>query len=433
MFPEEFLHFVWQFQYYEKADLKTTDGQSVVVTHTGFWNTDAGPDFKEARVHIGSIEWHGHIEIHLKSSDWYNHKHQMDAAYENVVLHVVWENDKEVHRKDRTPLPQLELKNRISLELLAKYQDLIQQRVEVPCQTYRQLIEALKAQSMVDRVVVERLQRKVKEIRIMLERLNGDWDATAVHLLTRYFGFKKNEDAFRQLSHRVSYKVLQKLAHKKVDTEAYFLGVAGFLKSPGNDEYARELAERFRYISHKYRLPPSGITETSWKFLRMRPANFPTLRLAQLAAILHESPRIFAAFLAAEGVKDLKELLTVEVSLYWQNHYKFGEQSGDGASVGRHPGIGTGSQEILLINCIVPLLFAYGREHSNPDLEEKALSLLHELKFESNSITDKLKFLPVKMATAYESQASIELYHFYCMPRKCLNCQIGIDLIKQKV
>lgn len=430
MFPEEFLHFIWQFQYYDAAGLQTTDGQPVAVVQPGFWNRDAGPDFTQARIRIGDIDWHGHIEIHLKSSDWNNHQHQSDAAYDNVVLHVVWEKDREVYRKDGTPLPQLELKNRVALELLAKYQDLVQQRVDVPCQTYRARIEPLKARSMLDRAVVERLQRKVKEIVLMLEKLGGDWDATALHLLIRYFGFKKNEDAFRQLSHRVSFKVMHKLSAGLLDLEAYLFGTAGFFNSEPTDSYARALARSFAYSTHKYELKPSGMSAAQWKFMRMRPANFPTLRLAQLAAIVHRSPRLFAAFLATEGLEAIKKLLDAEVSDYWRTHYKFDEQEGSKATGERHFAMGDGSKEILIINCVAPLLFAYGRQQGNSQLEERALDLLNKLKFESNSVTARFRFFPVHPSSAYESQAFIELYNFYCMPRKCLSCQVGIDLVR---
>ncbi len=431
MFPEEFLHFIWQFQYFEKTALATTEGFPLHISHAGFLNSDAGPDFLEAKIRIGDIEWNGQVEIHLRSSDWNAHKHQTDPAYDSVILHVVWEADKPVRRKDGTPIPQVELKDRVSLQLLSKYQDLIRQRIEVPCQTHKNNIASIKAQSMIDRVVVERLQRKIKEVDLMLQKFGGDWDATAVHLLVKYSGFKKNQEGFLQLSHKISYRVIQKIAFNQEDLEAYFMGMAGLLDDQATGEYATALKQKYDYIKHKYELVASGLAYPQWKFMRMRPANFPTVRMAQLAAILHKSPRLFAAFLGVASVKQMKDVLRAQVSDYWQHHYRFGEADEVNSRELRQ-GMGDSSLEILIINTVVPLLFTYGRQQVNAELEEKAINLLRELKFESNSVTDKLTFMPVDASSAYESQAFIELYRHYCMPRRCLSCQVGVDLVRQR-
>lgn len=429
MFPEEFLHFVWQFQYFNASALQTTDGQPIVVGKQGMLNHDAGPDFREARIRVGDIEWHGHVEIHLKSSDWNHHRHQQDPAYDNVVLHVVWEADREAVRKDGTTIPQLELKDRVDLTLLSGYQRLVQQRTDVPCQTLRSKIQPIRLQSMLDRVLVERLQRKTKMVDNLLLKYGGDWDATAVHFLIKYFGFKKNEEGFQQLSQRVSYRIVQKLAFSREDLEAYLFGVAGLLEPDSEDAYAQDLRRRFEYINHKYQLVSSGLSKAQWKFMRMRPANFPTSRLAQLAAILHRHPRIFASFLEAE-IPSLREIFKATVGDYWRLHYRFGEGAVT-TKTKAQPHMGDSSIEILIINCVVPLLFAYGRQQSDSGLEEKAFGLLRSHKHEDNSITKKMAFLPVEQATAYESQACLELYQHYCQPRRCLACQVGVDLIRQ--
>lgn len=431
MFPEEFLHFIWQFQYFEKAALATTEGFPLHITHAGFLNSDAGPDFLEAKIRISDIEWNGQVEIHLRSSDWNTHKHQTDPAYDSVILHVVWEADKTVHRKDGTPIPQVELKDRVSLQLLSKYQDLIRQRIEVPCQTHKSNIASIKAQSMIDRVIVERLQRKIKEVDLMLQKFGGDWDATAVHLLVKYAGFKKNQEGFLQLSHKISYRVIQKIAFNQEDVEAYFMGLAGLLDDQATDEYAVALKQKYDYIKHKFELMASGLASPQWKFMRMRPANFPTVRLAQLSAILHKSPRLFSSLLGAGNVKQLKDILRAQVSPYWQKHYRFGEAD-EANNRELRQGMGDSSLEILIINTVVPLLFTYGRQQMNVELEEKAINLLRELSFESNSVTEKLIFI-ADGSSAYESQAFIELYKHYCMPRRCLSCQVGVDLVRQKI
>ncbi|MEQ8689026.1 MAG: DUF2851 family protein [Imperialibacter sp.] len=433
MFPEEFLHFIWQFQYFDSAELRTTDGQAILISKQGFLNSDAGPDFREARLRIGEMEWNGQVEIHLKSSDWHNHKHQFDKAYDSVVLHVVWEADREILRTDGTYVPQLELKDRVSLQLLSKYQGLIQQRVDVPCQTQIKNIDALKRQSMIDRVLVERLQRKTKDVEILLKKYGGDWDATAVHYLIRYFGFKKNEEGFQQLSKRVSYKVMKKLAFDKKDLEAYLLGLAGLLDDDSSDFYSKALKERFDYINHKFQLIATTLPPIPWKFMRMRPANFPTIRMAQLAAIIHQSPRLFAVFVESD-LAGLRGVFKSKVSDYWLTHFQFAKDkpgTEKAKSSGQSAFVGSKSIDILLINCVVPLLFAYGKEQGSAELEEKALLLLNQLQFEENTITRKLSFMPVEKPTAYESQAFIELYQHYCQPRRCLSCQIGTHLIRQ--
>lgn len=429
MFPEEFLHFIWQFQYFEASGLQTTDGQTLVVSRQGFHNTDAGPDFKEARIGIAEMEWNGSVEIHLKSSDWHLHRHQFDKAYDSVILHVVWEADREILRTDGTLIPQLELNKRVSLQLLAKYQDLVQQSVEVPCQTHLGRIDAMKLQSMIDRALVERLQRKTRDVTLMLKKYGGDWDATALHFLVKYFGFKKNEAGFQLLSQRISFKIVQKVASDLSGLEAYFMGLAGFPEQPASGPYAQLMTEKFNYINHKFQLIATNLPAIPWKFMRMRPANFPTVRLAQLAAIVHRSPRLFAAFIESD-LPQLRKIFKAEVSPYWQAHYRFGEERGS-SPVERSASMGDKSVDILIINCVVPLLFAYGREQGNADLEDKALSLLGQLQFEQNSYTKKLSFMPLQRPTAYESQAYLELYRHYCLPRRCLSCQVGIDLIRQ--
>ncbi len=431
MFPEEFLHFVWQFQYYDASALQTTDGQPLVISKQGFLNSDAGPDFKESKIKIGDIEWNGQVEIHLKSSDWHTHKHQFDKAYDSVILHVVWEADREILRTDDTFIPQLELKNRVALNLLSSYQDLIRQNLEVPCQTHTKRIDRLKLQSMVDRVLVERLQRKTRDVEGLLKKYGGDWDATAIHFLIRYFGFKKNEEGFQQLSRRVSYKIMQKIAFDKKDLEAYLMGLAGLLEEESGDFYSKALRERFDYINHKYQLIAAKLPSIPWKFMRMRPANFPTIRLAQLAAIIHQSPRLFTAFTESD-LAALRQLFKCEVSEYWTTHYRFYKEGEKPEKASKGPShIGGKSIDVLLINCVIPLLFAYGRQQGDNELEETALDLLTKLKSETNALTEKLSFLPMQQHTAYESQAFIELYQQYCQPRRCLSCQIGIDLIRQ--
>jgi len=290
---ESFLHYLWQFQYFDKKNLCATEGEAISILKTGNMNTHAGPDFSNAKVRIADIEWAGNIEIHIKSSDWYAHKHDVDSAYENVVLHVVWENNKPVYRKDGTPLATLELKNKVNESILREYQKLIGNPAAIACErSFRHVSELVKF-SMLDKALMQRLETKAQHVHELVKLNNGDWEETTYQLLAKNFGFKTNSDPFFQLSKSLPYKIIQKQS-QLILVEALLFGQAGMLETKTKDEYVTQLFREYHLLEQKFSLQDSKLNPSQWRFLRLRPANFPTVRLAQFAALLFSTKNIFS-------------------------------------------------------------------------------------------------------------------------------------------
>ncbi|MDI9357009.1 MAG: DUF2851 family protein [Chitinophagaceae bacterium] len=424
---EPFLYFIWKYQYFDKTTLQTTDGKTIQVLDVGILNRDAGPDFSYSKILIDNIEWNGNVEIHIKSSDWKKHNHQKDTSYTNVILHVVWQNDENCYRKDGTSIPQLELKTRTSHTMIERYNTLLSEKNPVPCFSFATNINPLKARSMMDRVLVERLERKTQLLQDILEKEKGDWNGLFFHALIRFFGFKVNEEGFQQLSKNTSFSIIHKIHRDITSTEAYLFGMAGFLSNNVNDEYSKTLQKEFQYICQKFTITPPK-EYPLWKFLRLRPANFPPLRIAQLAAIFHINPQIFSSLKTLKTTKEIQKIFAQPVSNYWKTHYQFSSQTENKTQ----NTIGTHSIDIIIINVVSPILFLFGRMYAQPEMEEKAIDILYSLKNEKNAIADFYTFMPIKQETAHDSQAILELYNAYCTKKKCLECQIGLNILKNK-
>ncbi len=421
---EAFLHYIWQFQYFDKKELTTTVGEELSIFKTGFYNTDAGPDFSQAKIKIGTLEWNGHVEIHVHASDWVQHRHQADRAYDTVVLHVVWKNDKPVLRSDGTQVPTVELKNRIAESLLLSYKKLFQHPAPIPCAESFPKISTITKLAALDRALAQRLETKSNLILNLLKKNNNDWEQTCYQLLSKNFGFKVNADAFLCLSEAVPYKLILKHTDKVHQVEALLVGTAGLLQKE-EEEYTTLLQKEYKLLSAKYDLTKKQLHKAQWRFLRLRPANFPTIRIAQFAALLVRQKNIFSTLLAAESIQELKQLFDVVQSAYWQEHYVFGKKSKKPVA-----GLGESAIENIIINTVSPLLAAYSLQKDEPLWMERSLDFLTKVKPENNSIIRSWAELNWKAASAFDTQALIELKNNFCNKNQCLQCTIGSSIVR---
>jgi hypothetical protein len=423
---EDFLYFLWQFQYFDKTNLQTTVGEALQILAVGQRNTNAGPDFLNGRVLIEGIEWVGNVEMHLRSSDWHRHTHTYDRAYDSVVLHVVWENDETIQRPDGTSVPTLELKSVTSRPLLYQYHTLVESKEVIPCASQFVSIAEIQKRVMLDRVLMQRLQRKAEIVHEMLIQNHQDWEETAYQLLAQNFGFKINAEPMLRLAQGLPLKVLQKHRDNLSQIEALLLGQSGFMPEvESTEEYMNALRREYGFLSKKYGIHSQQLQPHEWRFLRLRPANFPTVRLAQLAALIQHQPSLFSLFIHTENVKTLEQTLRIKQSAYWQKHYQFQKEA-----TGKVPALGKASVENIIVNTVVPLLVAYSEAKDYRAFLDKAIELLEQLPAEQNHITDMWEGLKLKSITAFDSQAVIELYNNFCSVKSCLNCSIGTTLLK---
>ncbi|MEO6760368.1 MAG: DUF2851 family protein [Saprospiraceae bacterium] len=421
--PETFLHFLWRWRRFDAQNLLTTEGQSLEILQPGEHNTHAGPDFFNARLRIGDTLWAGNVEMHLRASEWQAHRHQEDCAYDNVVLHVVLEEDQPVLRRDGSRLPCLELQGRIPPSLLNIYQRLEHERAWIPCQGFFQNTPDIIRLNWLDRVLVERLEEKTAVIAALLSGTENHWEEAFYRLLARNFGLKVNAEPFEALARSLPLSVLARHKNNLLQVEALLFGQAGLLDSPFEDAYPQSLAREYRHLANKYSLSP--LPESIWKFLRLRPANFPTVRLAQFAALVHRSAHLFNQVLVTDSLRNLENLFTVQPSDYWLCHFQF-----DKLSRPRSKTPGRDFVQLLIINTIVPVLFHYGRSSGDADLQNRALRLLEALPAESNAILEGWTGLGMRAGQAYHSQALLHLKTRYCDPKRCLECGIGNYLLK---
>jgi hypothetical protein len=421
---EAFLHYIWQFQYFDKKNLTTTNEEVLHILKTGFYNTHAGPDFTNAKLRLGNLEWVGNVEIHVKSSEWTQHKHQHDKAYDNVVLHVVWKNDKDILRSDGTTIPTLELSHRIEEKLLLNYKKLVQHTAPIPCADSLPQVSPILKLSALERALTQRLETKAMALLATLKKNNNDWEETLYQVLGKNFGFKVNSEAFQQLTEVIPYRILLKHADKPVQIEALLFGTAGLLDNT-KDEYTTLLRKEYSLLSTKYSLVKKSLSKSQWRFLRLRPANFPTIRIAQFASLLSQQKHLFSQLISCESIKELRQLLTVTQSVYWQQHYQFGKPSNKVIGA-----LGDDAIENIVINTVAPLLAAYSL-HKNEQLwMDRALDFLAHLPAESNAIIREWASLHWKASSAFDSQALIELKNNFCSKRLCLSCSVGANLVR---
>ncbi|MBP5341468.1 MAG: DUF2851 family protein [Bacteroidales bacterium] len=433
---EAFLHYIWQHQMLGKG-LAATDGQPVVVHRAGEPNHDAGPDFLNARIRIGEVEWAGNVEVHIHNSDWSAHRHHQDPAYNNVILHVVYEEAAHSGRKStgnpvvlqngRIP-PTLELKPFLHPSLVANYEALAAPSPDngIPCAARVGEVPEFILHSFLERLSIERIESKAATVRRLLEESHGDWTQTCYWLLARYFGGKVNALPFELLAKATDLNVLSRWNDEPLRLEALLMGQAGFLDGLFNEEYPRRL--QADYLPLRAALGIEAVSGSLWKFHRMRPSSFPTVRISQFARFLSKTPHLFSQLLSVTDVKELERMFDCAASPYWDNHYRFDQPANDD----KPKRLGKMQADLLIINAWIPLLFVYGVEHNRQQYKDQAIGLLAQLPAEKNVVIRRWNAAGVTPRNAAESQALLQLSGNYCNRRQCLECRIGFHLLDPK-
>lgn len=421
---EAFLHYLWRNRLFDFLNVQTAKGESLQIVFPGYQNFDAGPDFKQALIQIGSMKWAGDVEIHIRSSDWFRHKHQQDEKYKSVALHVVYEHDMEVERSPGEFFPTLELKSYIPQEMFARYQQLVDSLDLLSCRNSLDLLDSLSLQSLTSSMAMERLLRKQEDVMKTLVQCHYDWHETLYRQLAVSFGFKTNQMAFELLARSLPYKVIVKHSSSALQINALIFGQAGMLELPHIDAYYDSLKYEYDYLRYKYQLDPISVHH--WNLLRLRPPNFPCVRLAQFSALMQHSSDMLSEFVNNPSVTCLSRMLSVSADDYWATHYHFGKETMLSHSVQ----MGETAVNSLLINTVIPVLFAFHRFSGNEQLLESTVAVLEELPFEDNKLTRTFEETSFPQKTALDSQALIELLQHYCKEKRCLECGVGGRLVR---
>lgn len=422
-FNEDLLHYVWKLQYYNFSDLLTTDEEPIQILHPGYHNYDSGPDFSEGKIKLNDIEWNGNIEIHIKSSDWVKHNHEIDPAYDNVILHVVYEEDEKIVRKDGSVIPCIELKGRIPGRMFRNYFRLQGAEQWIPCEKMVSDIPDITKSLWMDTLIVDRLEQKSKEIIQLLEFTNYDWEYCLFIQLGKYFGAKVNTVGFEQTCKSISLDKVVKNRFDPFILESLFHGQAGFLQSNFEEDYPKALKKEYAYIQHKYRLEP--LSPRVWKFFRLRPSSFPTIRMAQFSSFNLKHQGLFSYLMEARSIKDLYALFDLEIPDYWEDHYVF-----DKVSERQTKSIGADFKNVIIMNALLPFIFVYGRSRKETIYSEFAIELMSQMPAENNKVIRNWSKLGLKPRNAVESQALLQLKNQYCSQSRCLQCAIGHQLMK---
>jgi Protein of unknown function (DUF2851) len=420
---EDFLHHVWQFKKFNQLNLSTVQGEALQVLHPGQYLQLAGPDFFNAQVVVGNQKWAGNVEIHLKSSDWYLHHHETDANYDNVILHVVWEHDTEVLRKDGTEIPVFELKNHVEASLVGNYTALAAAKTWINCEKELASLNSFTVANWKERLFLERLERKALPILQLAKDLGGDWEAVLCCFLAKNFGLNTNGQAFFELVRSVPFSILRKESFESENIEALLFGRAGLLNDVFEDLYAKDLQQRYAYILHKHRLENAYVTHM--EFFRHRPDNFPTIRLSQFGQLYHNRQNLFSKIIETNSLQAIYDVFDVQAAPYWNTHYRFDKES----TKKRKP-LSKSFIDLLVINTIVPFKFAYAKAMSK-EITEELLALMQLLSPESNTVMDKFKHFKMVPENAYDTQALLQLKNEYCNYKRCMQCAFGLEILKR--
>ncbi len=420
---EDFIQYIWRFQQFNPLDLKTTRGEPLQIIRPGKLNRDGGPDFLEARIKIGDTEWAGNVEIHLRTSDWLKHHHHHDPAYENVILHVVLEEDLTIVYQEGACIPCLELRRHIRPGLAAAYEQLQAAKGWVPCHSFLPDYLDARFNLWLDRLLVERLERKTTEMEQRLLELKMDWEACFYEQLLRGFGLRVNAEPAHVLARTLPLGILRKHKNRLLEIEALLFGQAGFLEETFEDDYPRILQQEYAFLRKKYDLHP--LQRKSWKFLRMRPANFPTIRLAQFAQLFYQSEHLWSKLLSTSDIREIEQAFSLKLSNYWQEHFFF-----DKASIRSAKSLGKARIHGLITNVLAPMVFLYGKYRSEVRFQDRALGWLEQLPAEKNKISRGWEKIGVKAKSAYESQALLQLKDQYCDRKQCLDCAVGNQMLR---
>jgi len=421
---EDFIHFLWKYSLFSTRDIALTNGLPVEIINTGILNKDSGPDFTTARIKIDGTIWAGNVEIHVRSSDWYKHGHQNDPAYDNVILHVVMEHDKEIKDKTGNNIPVFEIRKFFDMALYYQYERIIGSKTWIPCENFIEQADSFIIKNWLSRLLIERLENKSKEIHQFFIYFDRNWEQTFFYFLARNFGFKTNSSPFALLAQKTPYKILAKHRNDLTQLEAILFGQAGMLDKSFTDAYPALLKREYEFLKHKYNLQP--IDNSLWKFSKLRPPNFPTIRLAQFARLLSESENLFDTITGELSISEITKVFSARCSPYWINHYRFGKES-----TVKEKHIGTDAIENIIINTIVPVKFVYGTESLKQSIKDHAVNLLTDLPAEKNSVITRWKQTGINPENAAESQALLELKKYFCTPKKCLQCAIGHQLVRK--
>ena len=422
---ENLLHYVWKHRLYVSGEFKTTDGITLEIIDPGTHNTDAGPDFFNAKIKLDGNLWAGNVEIHTQASDWYKHKHDVDKAYNSVILHVIENFDEsEVYNQSGKTIPQWIMPVPESIRI--NYLYLLSRDSAVPCLSRIYEIPEIYWTDWKNALTTERLEYKIQTIFQILRNCHDDWNEAFYITLARNFGFGINNDAFERLAKSLPLRYVLKHSDSPQQVEALFLGQAGLLEETiPDDDYYRTLQQEYNFLSKKYGLQP--LESSLFKSLRIRPNNFPHIKIVQLAGFIGRERSLFSRVLEKDNIHDFQSLFFSAVSDYWETHYQFGK-----TSPRRKKGLGLSAIHILLINTIVPILFAYGKKKNRDDFMQKALDLLEAIPSEKNHIVNTFTNAGVTVSHAGESQALIQLRKAYCDRKKCMFCRIGHKLLKQE-
>ncbi len=415
---ERLLQFIWQHLYFNKEQLVTEDGQLLQIIFQGSINTNQGPDFLNAKLKIGDVLWAGHVELHLKTSDWNKHGHENDEQYNSVILHVVWQHDTIAQQR----FPLLALNSRVASSLLEKYGELMQQNKFIPCENQVASVREIVWLSWKERMVAERFQQRSKKIEELLVTTKHHWEDVFWQLIARNFGLPLNADLFEAIAQSISVIILAKHKNQIQQVEALLLGQAGLLNDEFDDHYPQMLAKEYQFLKKKYKLEPVPQKPV---FLRMRPSNFPTIRLAQMAMLIHHSSHLFSKIIEAKELSEIKKMLQLTANDFWHTHYTLTD-----ASAFKKKQLGTMMLENILINTIIPVLFAYGSYHKKEQIKQKAIQWLQQLPKEKNVITKKWEEVGVAHQSAFDSQALLHLKKNYCTQKNCIGCAVGNSIQK---
>lgn len=419
---EDFLHYLWKFKKFDSLNLKTFNEEEITINNVGQYLELSGPDFFNAQITIDNQKWAGNVEIHLKSSDWYVHHHERDSAYENVILHVVWEHDTEIFRQNNIEIPVLELKNYVDTLMISNYQSLMAPKSWIFCEKQFKEINEFVLKNWQERLFFERLERKSKPIEELLEQTNQDWEAVLFCLLAKNFGLNTNGEIFLKIVQSIPFSIIRKESFELENLEALLLGTAGLLDSEKEDRYFKDLKFRYFYLLHKYQIEKKIVEPV--QFFKHRPDNFPTIRLSQLANLYHIHQNLFSKISSPSALKEIYEMFQVSASAYWQNHYQFDKESPK-----KRKKLSKSFIDLILINTIIPLQFAYAKSQGK-EISEDLISVLNEVASEKNAVLDKFSFFGIKPKNAFESQSLLQLKSEYCNKSRCLECAIGMELLK---
>ena len=420
---EEFLHYLWKFKKFDTTNLISSNGEKITIEKSGNYLQLAGPDFFNAQITIGNQKWAGNVEIHIKSSDWYLHNHERDSNYDSVILHVVWEHDAEIHRINNTEIPVLILKNYVAKETLDNYNSLIAPKNWIYCEKHLSSVDKLVLLNWQERLFFERLERKSKPIEALLEHTNQDWESILFCLLAKNFGLNTNGDSFFKVATSIPFSIIRKESAVLQNFESLLFGKAGLLDVEKEDVYYKTLKSNYDYLLQKHQLENTPIIPL--QFFKHRPDNFPTIRLSQFANLYFKQQQLFSRIIEASSIESMYQIFNVAVSEYWETHYQF-----DRVSPKKRKALSKAFIDLLIINTIVPLKFAYAKSLGQ-DNSEQLIELLIQVSPEQNAIINKFVSLKMKIENAFDTQSLLQLKNEYCNKVRCLHCNIGIELLKE--